>query len=103
MLAITEQNFEELVTKSDKPVVLDFWAGWCGPCKMQGPVFEAAAAKHPEALFAKVNVDEQPNLAEKFGVMGIPTLVFLKDGKVVKKTVGYQEEEEIDLNLAELL
>lgn len=102
MTAITEQNFEELVTNADKPVVLDFWATWCGPCKLQGPVFEAAAEEHPEAFFAKVNVDEEPQLAVQFGVMSIPTLVYLKNGKIVKKTVGYQEQEEIDLNLAEM-
>ncbi len=103
MLQITEKNFDEKVLGAKGVVVLDFWAAWCGPCKMQGPVFEAAAAEHPEALFGKVNVDEETALANQFQIMSIPTLVYLKDGKVIRKTTGYQEKEEISATLKECL
>lgn len=102
MLAITSENFEKQVLQAKGVVVLDFWASWCGPCQMQAPAFEAAAKEHPEALFGKVNVDEESELAEQFQVMSIPTLVYLKDGKVLKRTVGYQEQAEISANIREL-
>lgn len=96
VLKITSDNFEQEVMKSAKPVLLDFWAVWCGPCQMQGPVIDEAAEKLADkAVFGKVNVDEQPQLAQQYGVMSIPTLVLLKDGQVVKKEVGYHSMEEI--------
>lgn len=96
VLKITSDNFEQEVMKSTKPVLLDFWAVWCGPCQMQGPVIDEAAEKLADkAVFGKVNVDEQPQLAQQYGVMSIPTLVLLKDGQVVKKEVGYHSMEEI--------
>lgn len=97
VLNITKDNFEAEVVKSEKPVVLDFWAVWCGPCQMQGPMFDEAAEKYGDkAVFGKVNVDEQQELAQKFGVMSIPTLVVLKDGQLIKKEVGVHSAEEIE-------
>jgi len=97
VLKITKDNFEEEVVKSEKPVVLDFWAVWCGPCQMQGPIFDEAAEKLTDkAVFGKVNVDEEPDLAQKFGVMSIPTLIVLKQGQLVKKEVGVHSIEDIE-------
>lgn len=95
VLTITKENFEEEVLKSDKPVLLDFWATWCGPCRMVGPVIEQIAAEHPEIKVGKINVDEQNELAGAFRVMSIPTLVAVKDGKVVNQTVGVQSKAQI--------
>ena len=95
VLTITKENFEEEVLKSDKPVLLDFWATWCGPCRMVGPVIEQIAAEYPEIKVGKINVDEQNELAGAFRVMSIPTLVAVKDGKVVNQTVGVQPKAQI--------
>ena len=95
VLTITKENFEEEVLKSDKPVLLDFWATWCGPCRMVGPVIEQIAAEHPEIKVGKINVDEQNELAGAFRVMSIPTLVAVKDGKVVNQPVGVQPKAQI--------
>ncbi len=97
MLEVTRTNYDE-VTKSGV-TVLDFWAAWCGPCKMQSPVFEAVAKAHENITFGKVNVDEQSELAEQFQIMSIPTIVFLKDGEVVKRVRGYQTEENLEYHL----
>lgn len=97
VLQITSENFEQNVAKSDKPVLLDFWATWCGPCQMQGPVFEEAAEKFAgQAVFGKVNVDEQQSLAHQFGVMSIPTLILFEGGKAVETKVGFHPIEEIE-------
>ena len=85
-MTITAQNFEKEVLKSEKPVLIDFWATWCGPCMRQGPIVEELAAEG--YTVGKVNVDEQPELARQFGVMSIPTLVVIKDGKEAKRLVG---------------
>ena len=96
MLHITAENFESEVTNSDKPVVLDFWASWCGPCRMFAPTFEKVGEEKADTVkFGKVNVDEQEELARRFRVMSIPMLVVLKAGQPVKKTIGALGEEEL--------
>ncbi len=100
MRTVTTAMYDEL-TKVEELVVLDFWAPWCGPCKMQAPVFEAVAAKHPEVYFGKVNVDNEIELAQRFGIMSIPTIVYLKGGQLIKKTTGYQEEFELESYIEE--
>lgn len=93
MLQITKENFEAEVLNSDKPVIIDFWAVWCGPCKMVAPTFEALSAELPDVKFGKVNVDEQPELAQQFKVMTIPTFILLKNGQVVDQAVGALPKE----------
>ncbi|MBR7112010.1 MAG: thioredoxin [Clostridia bacterium] len=87
---VNKDNFENEVLGSDKPVLLDFYADWCGPCRMIAPVLDEIAAEHPEYKICKVNVDENGELAEKFGVMSIPSLFVLKNGEVVNQTMGAQ-------------
>ena len=97
VLRITSDNFEEEVLKNEKPVLLDFWATWCGPCQMQGPVIDEAAEKHSDkVVFGKINVDDQPQLAQKYGVMSIPTLVLIKNGEVDKKEIGFRSLEDVE-------
>ena len=100
VLEITVDNFEKEVLKSKKPVLVDFWAVWCGPCQMQGPVVQQAAERFPEITVGKVNVDEQGELAQKYGVMSIPTLILFKDGQAAQKAVGFHSLEEIGKILA---
>ena len=94
-LKITRGNFEEEVLKSEKPVLVDFWASWCGPCKMVGPIVEQIADEHPEFKVCKVNVDEEMELAQQYRVMSIPTLAVFKNGELVKQSVGFSTKEEI--------
>jgi len=96
VLKITQDNFEKEVLKADKPVLLDFWAPWCGPCRMVGPVVEDVANETVgSAIVGKINVDEEPGLAQSFRVMSIPTLVVMKDGKVVNSQVGAKSKQAI--------
>lgn len=99
MLKITATNYDELVVRADKPVLLDFWAEWCGPCRMVSPVVEEIAASHPEIAVGKVNVDEEPELAQAFRVQSIPMLVLLRDNAVVAAAVGAQSKEQLEQKL----
>ena len=91
---LTGANFDTEVMKSDKPVLIDFWATWCMPCRMVAPTIDALADDYAgKAKICKVNVDEQPELAGKFGIMSIPTVVIMKDGKVCTKTVGAHSKQ----------
>lgn len=95
VITITKDNFKQEVSGSAKPVLLDFWAAWCGPCRMVAPTVEEIAGERSDIKVGKVNVDEQPDLAAQFGVMSIPTLIVMKEGKVAAKTVGAVPKEEI--------
>ena len=95
VLTITKDNFKTEVVESTKPVLLDFWASWCGPCMMQSPIIDELAGEHPEIKVGKVNVDEQPELASAFGVESIPTLVIIKDGITSEILVGLHRKEQI--------
>ena len=93
---LNEKNFEEEVLKSDKTILIDFWASWCGPCKMMSPVVdEIAEEMNGTVKVCKINIDEEQNLAVKYNVMSIPTFVVLKDGKEVGRSIGVQDKEEI--------
>ena len=92
---INNRNFHEEVMKSEKPVLVDFWASWCGPCRMVLPLVEQIAEERPDIKVCKINVDEQPELAAQFGVMSIPTLVVIKDGKIVNQAMGARPKSAI--------
>lgn len=95
IINITKENFEQEVIKSDKPVLLDFWASWCGPCQMVGPILEEIAAERPDIKVGKVNVDNEMELAGRFRVISIPMLVVMKDGEIADQKVGAWPKEEI--------
>ena len=94
-ITLTKQNFEEEVLKSNKPVLVDFWATWCGPCRMIAPIVEEIANEYENIKVGKINVDEQEKLAIEYGIMSIPTLILFKDGKEVKRLLGYREKSQL--------
>ena len=98
MLTITNDNFKSEVLQSDKPVLLDFWASWCGPCRMFAPVLEQYAGKHPEIKVGKVNVDDEPELAMQHRIMSIPSLVLYRNGSMEKTATGAMPQRPLDIS-----
>jgi thioredoxin 1 len=96
---VTTATFEEQVLLSDQPVIVDFYADWCGPCKMVAPVLEQIATEYTDVKIAKVNVDEEPALAERYRVRGIPYMALFKEGKLAKQVIGYQPKAALEVNL----
>ena len=95
VIKITESNFEQEVLKAKGKILVDFWAAWCGPCQMLSPIVDEVAEEVGDITVGKINVDEEPALAAKFGVMSIPTLIVFENGKIVKQSVGYIGKDEV--------
>ena len=102
LTSVTKDSFEAEVLKSDKPVVVDFWAEWCGPCKALAPILEEISGEMADAKIVKVNVDEAGELAQQYGIRGIPTLIFFKSGEVKSTLVGNQPKAEIVRNINDI-
>lgn len=101
---ITDANFDEVVLKSDKPVVVDFWAAWCGPCRMVGPIIEEMSGEYDgKAVIGKVDVDQNPGVSAKFGIRNIPTIIFVKNGEIVDKSVGAVPKAQLTSKLDAIL
>ena len=94
-IQVNKDNFQEVVLNSDKPVLVDFWASWCGPCRMVAPILEEIANERSDVKVCKINVDEEPELAGRYNVMSIPTLLVMKDGQVVNQAVGARPKSQI--------
>ena len=99
VIKINKENFRNEVLNSNKPVLLDFYADWCGPCRMVGPIVSEIANERSDKKVGKINVDEQPELAAQFGVMSIPMLAVIKNGKIANQVVGYRPKEQIEAML----
>lgn len=95
VISLNEKNFEEEVLKSDKTVLIDFWASWCGPCRMMSPVIDSIAEEVSDVKVCKINIDEEQNLAVKYNVMSIPTFIVIKNGEETARSVGVQDKSEI--------
>ena len=96
VITITKANFNDEVINSDKPVLLDFWASWCGPCRMVAPIVDEIANERGDIKVGKINVDDEPELASRFGIMSIPTLVVMKDGQIANQAVGARPKAQIE-------
>ena len=95
-IVITKENFDSEVLKEEGTVLIDFWATWCGPCRMLSPIVDEVASEHPDVKVGKINVDEQPELAQQFGIMSIPTLLVFKNGEKVQESVGLIPKEKVE-------
>lgn len=93
---LTQNTFDEVISNAKKPVLVDFWASWCGPCKMLSPIIEELASEHPEVMFCKVNVDDEGMLALKYNISSIPALILFKNGKQESVSVGYRSKAELE-------
>ena len=96
VMTVTKENFQEEVMQAGCPVLLDFWATWCGPCRMQGPIIDQLAASHSNVVFGKVNVDEEADLAAEYGITSIPTLIIFRDGRLINQVTGVTSKASLE-------
>ena len=95
VIHLTKANFDSVVNQNEKPVLIDFWAPWCGPCQMLGPIIEEIAAEREDVIVAKINVDDEMELAKSFRIVSIPTVIVMKNGEKIATSIGYKPKEEI--------